>query len=218
MIWLLLKEEKVLKKSLRTIESNKKRKKKTKQLKCLQSYIHEEISNNNFKLVSGKIDNNGTLSKNDFWKIEKKFYYKSHSVPHAVFDKVGNELTDPQNIILAYGNEMFHQLQKRLIRANLKDYESAMNQLCRHRLHKARTTHSPDLSLSEVQNAISELKEGRCIYPTGFVRKIFTRAGTGLVQPIVMMLNMIKKSGMFHLDGLKCISVHCINRKDHGKN
>ena len=118
---------------------------------------------------------------------------KSHSVPHAVLDNVGNELTDPQNIILAYRNEMFHRLQKRLIRANLKDYESAMNQLCRHRLHKARTNHSPDFSLSEVRNAISELKEGRCIDPTGFVREIFTRAGTGLVQSIVTMLNMIKK-------------------------
>ena len=74
-----------------------------------------------------------------------------------------------------------------------QDYESAMNQLCRHRLHKARTTHSPDFSLSEVQNAISELKEGRCVDPTGFVREIFTRAGTGLVQSIVMMLNTIKK-------------------------
>ena len=73
-------------------------------------------------------------------------------------------------------------------------------------------------SLSEVRNAISELKGGRCIDPTGFVREIFTRAGTGLVQSIVTMLNMIKKSSKFHLDGLKCISVHCINRKDHRKN
>ena len=155
--------------------------------------LHEEISNYNFKLVSRKIDNSGTLSKNDFWKIKKKLFPKSHSVPHAVLNKVGNELTDPQNIILAYGNEMFHRLQKRLIRGNLKDYESAMNQLCRHRLHKARTAHSPDFSLSEGRNAISELKEGRCIDPTGFVREIFTRAGTGLMHSVVTMLNMIKK-------------------------
>ena len=60
-------------------------------------------------------------------------------------------------------------------------------------MHKARTTHSPDCSLSEVRNAISELKEGRRIDPTGFVREIFTRAGTGLVQSIATMLNMIKK-------------------------
>ena len=68
---------------------------------------------------------------------------------------------------------MFHRLQKRLIRANLKDYESAMNQLCRHGLHKARTAHSTDLFLNEVRNAISELKEGRCIDPTGFVTNIY---------------------------------------------
>ena len=68
-----------------------------------------------------------------------------------------------------------------------------MKVLCRHRLHKARTTHSPDFSWSEVRNAISELKEGRCTDPTGFVREIFTRAVTGLVQSIVTMLNMTKK-------------------------
>ena len=98
-------------------------------MKRLQSYIHEEISNSNFKLVSGKIDNSGTLSKKDFWKIKKKLFPKSQSVPHAVLDKLENELTDPQNIILAYRNEMFHWLQKRLIRANLKDYESTESAL-----------------------------------------------------------------------------------------
>ena len=118
-------------------------------MKRLQSYIHEEISNYNFKFVSRKIDI-GTLSK-----------------PHAVLDKLENELTDPQNIILAYRNEMLHRLQKRLIKVDLKDYESAMNQLCRHRFRKARSNHSSDISLSEVQDAISELKEGRCIDPTG---------------------------------------------------
>ena len=89
-----------------------------------------------------------------------------------------------------------------------------MNQLCRHRLRKAISTHSPAFSLSEVQDAISELKEGRCIDPTGFVRDIFTRVGIGHMQSIVTMLNMIKKSDKSHLDGLKCISVHCINRTE----
>ena len=110
----------ILKKSLRTVESNKKRKKKAKQLKHLQSYIQEEISNYNFKLVSGKIDDSGTSLKNDFWKIKKKLFPKSH----AVLDKLGNELTE--NFTLAYRKEMLHRLQKRLIRADLKDYESAM--------------------------------------------------------------------------------------------
>ena len=74
------------------------------------------LSNYNFKLVSEKIDNSGTLSKNDFWKNKKKLFPKSQSVLHAVLDKLGNELTEPQNIILAYHNQMFHRLQKRLIR------------------------------------------------------------------------------------------------------
>ena len=94
---------------------------------------------------------------------------KSQCVPHAVLDELGNELTDPQNIILIYRNEMFRRLQRRLILQSkiFKDYESAINQLCKHRLSKA--TSNPDFSLSEVQDAISELKERRCIDSTGFV-------------------------------------------------
>ena len=60
----------------------------------------------------------------------------------------------------------FIDYKKKLIKADLEDYESAINQLCGHRLRKARSIHSPDLSLSEVQDTISELKEGRCIEPT----------------------------------------------------
>ena len=147
---------------------------------------------------------------------------KSQSVQHAVLDKLGNELTNPHDISFAYRNEMFHQLRKRLIRANLKDYERAINQLCRHRLHKTRSIHSPIFFFGgggEVQDAISELKEGRCIDQTGFVREIFIRAGTGLVQSFVTMMNMIKKkSHVPSTDGPKSTSVHCINRRDHGKN
>ena len=69
-----------------------KRKKKAKQLKRLQLYILEEVSNYNFKLVSGKIDNSGTLLKNGFWKIKKKLFPKLQSVPHAVLDKLGKIL------------------------------------------------------------------------------------------------------------------------------
>ena len=59
--------------------------------------------------------------------------------------------------------------------------------------NNSNSNHSPNFSLSEVRDAISELKEGMCIDPVGFVREIFTRAGTELVQSIVTMLNMIKK-------------------------
>ena len=62
MIQLLLKEEKVLKKSLRTIESNKKRKKKAKQLKRLQSYIHEIIVVPYQRTIFGKLKRNCFLN------------------------------------------------------------------------------------------------------------------------------------------------------------
>ena len=101
---------------------------------------------------------------------------KSKSVPHCVLDKLGNELTDR-----AYRNEMFHRLQKRLVRANLKDYESAMSQLCRQKLHKTRTTHSPGLSLS-------------VLIQMGLWEKYLQEQVLELRKSIVTMLNMIKKN------------------------
>ena len=108
-------------------------------------------------------------------------------------DKSGNVLTDSQNVILEYRNEMIHRLRKRLIRSDLKEFEGVANDLCRQRLQKAKLKISAELTLKEVQCAIQELKTGRCIDPIGFVRKLFTKAGIGLIKSIVMMLNAVKK-------------------------
>ena len=61
---------------------------------------------------------NGLISKEDFWKFKKKLFPKSVQIHHSILDRSGNVLTDSQNIILEYRNEMIHRLKKRLIRSD----------------------------------------------------------------------------------------------------
>ena len=138
---------------------------------------------------------NGLILKEDFWKVKKKFFPKSVQIPHSILilDQSGNVLTDSQNIILEYLNEMIHRLRKRLIRSYLKEFEGVVNDLCRQRLQKAKLKISAEFTLKEVQCAIQELKTGKCIDPMGFVRELFTKAGIELIKSIVMMLNAVKK-------------------------
>ena len=102
-------------------------------------------------------------------------------------------MTDSQNIIIEYGNEIIHRLKKRSIRSDLKEFEGVVNDLCRQRLQKAKLKISEEFTLKEVQCAIDELKIGKCIDAVGFVRELFTKAGIGLIKSIVTMLECSKK-------------------------
>ena len=69
---------------------------------------------------------------------------------------------------------MIHRLRKRLIRADLKEFEGVVNNLCRQRLQKAKLKISTKFTLKEVQCAIQEIKSGKCVDSMGFVRELFT--------------------------------------------
>ena len=144
-----------------------------KDIYVLSKTISKKIAQFNWELVMGSVSN-GLISKEDFWEVKKKLFPKSVEIPHSILDRSGNVLTDSQNIILQYRNEMIHRLRKRLIRSDLKEIEGVVNDLCRQRLQKAKLKISAEFTLKDVQCAIEELKIGKCIDPMGFVRELFT--------------------------------------------
>ena len=75
-----------------------------------------------------------------------------------MLDRNGIVLTDSQNTILEYHNEMIHRLRKGFMRSDLKEFEGVVNDLCRQRLQKAKLKISPEFTLKEVPCAIQELK------------------------------------------------------------
>ena len=55
----------------------------------------------------------------------------------------------------------------------LKWYESFQNRLCQFSIKVCKSSISPNFSLDEVKQAVSELKLGRSADPTAMVREIF---------------------------------------------
>ena len=136
-------------------------------------------------LVKQKVGNDGTISEQNFWKMKRIIAPKCIEIPHSVLDKSGNHITDPNNIMTAYRNEFQHRLRKRNIKDELKQYEAIQNNLCKIRLIACQDNCSPDFALTEVRQAVSELKSGKCVDPMGYIREVFINSGDGLLFYVI---------------------------------
>ena len=59
---------------------------------------------------------------------------------------------------------------------------------------------SPDFSFDEIKHAVSELKSGRCMDPTGLIREVFKTAGDGFLLSVLEMVNFIKRSKIIPIE------------------
>ena len=166
----------------------------------LDKFIDNKIANFNYLLVKQKVGNDGILSKQNFWKLKRIIAPKSIEIPHSVLDKSGSHITDPNNIMTAYRNEFQHRLRKRDIMDERKQYEAIQNNLCKIRLSACQNNCSPDFTVTEVRQIVSELKSGTCVHPMGYIREVFIISGDGLLLYLVDMINVIKKSKIIPLE------------------
>ena len=98
------------------------------------------------------------------------------------------------NSLNLYQSEIKCGLHRRNIKAKLTEHESAVNELCNMRPENARCDTSSNYQVEEVQTAIKELKLGKSVDPTGLIRELFIRGGSGLVRSITAMFNAFKKN------------------------
>ena len=95
-----------------------------------------------------------------------------------------NEISDPLNIKQEYHREFQHRLRKRDVMPELERYESIQNKLCMARIKASEKVRSADFSFDEIKHAVSELKSGRCMDPTGLIREVFKTAGDGFLLSV----------------------------------
>ena len=119
---------------------------------------------------------------------------KSSTVPYAVINKYGNEVTDAYNIQCAFLGEFKHRLGKREISEDLQDYENIRNLVCHLRLKTCLGKVSPHFTMQELSKAFSELKNGKCVDPHGLIREILKKGGNDFRQSILEMVNAIKNA------------------------
>ena len=197
----LIKERKILKKRLtREVDNSSAHRNLTYNILKLDKLIDNKIVDFNYLLVKQKVGNDGTISKQNIWKMKRIIAPKSMEIPHSVLDKSDNHITDPNNIMIAYRNEFQRRLRKRDIKDELKQYEAIQNNLCKIRLIACQDNCSPDFTLTEVRQAVSELKSGKCVDPMGYIREVFINSGDRLLLYLLDMINVIKKSKIIPLE------------------
>ena len=161
--------------------------------KKLDSLINRKISHFNDDIIRQKVESDGSISRQDFWKIKRVFAPKCNTVPHScIVDSVGNEITDEGSICEEYRREFIHRLRKREIEDDLKDYELLNNTPCETILQNAKSNISSEFTLQELGDVLKELKRGKCIDPAGFKREMFINGGQMLTQLLLAMPNSIK--------------------------
>ena len=74
------------------------------------------------------------------------------------------------------------------------------NKVCSLRLEVSKGKLDDELTLEEVERAISELKGGKCSDPTGLIRDAFTRSGKCMILSILGMTNLIKQHQVLPLE------------------
>ena len=67
-------------------------------IKRVDKIIDYNISDFRHQVIREKVSEDGTISKQDFWKIKKKIAPKSSEMMHSLTDPAGNEITEPLNI------------------------------------------------------------------------------------------------------------------------
>ena len=160
--------------------------------KKLDSLINRKIAHFNDDIIRQKVGSDGSISKQDFWKIKRVLAPKCNTVPHCIVDNFGNEITDEGSICEEYRREFIHRLRKREIEDDLKDYELLNNTLCKTILQNAKSNISSEFTLQELGDVLKELKRGKCMDPAGFIREMFINGGQMLTQSLLAMANSIK--------------------------
>ena len=128
------------------------------------------------------MESDGSISKQNFWKIKRVLAPNCNTVPHCIVDSFGSETTDEGSICEEYRREFIRRLRKRQTENDLKDYEQLNNTLCKTILQNAKSKISSEFTLQELSHVLKELKTGKCMDLAGFKREMFFNGGQMLTQ------------------------------------
>ena len=115
----------------------------------LDRKIEHKIADFNSLIMRQKIDKNGTIDKQNFWKLKRALAPKSIETAHSLRSSDGNDISDP--IKSEYRKEFQHRLRKLDIKPELKSYENFQNSICQLCLSVSQKNISPDFTLSELK-------------------------------------------------------------------
>ena len=151
----------------------------------------------NFKTVGG---DDGNLSHQGIWKIKKKYFPKIKPTLPAGKKNIQKQLiTNPSELKELYLQTFKYRLRHRPAQPGFESYLDIQNELFKLRLELAKQAKSAPWKMSDLDDAIKDLKTGKCRDPEGLIRELFKddSLGDNLKSSLLILLNKVKVTQKF---------------------
>ena len=101
----LLKERKVIKRKLQALKNSYLYRRMIGKMHKLDRKIELKRADFNSLIIRQKVDKNGTIDKQNFWKLKRALAPKRNEIVHSLGSSDGNDISDPINIKSEYRKE-----------------------------------------------------------------------------------------------------------------
>ena len=149
----------------------------------------------NFKYFS---DNPETINMSEMWKILKRTWPKYSTQQIAKRNHKGRIISRSNELKQLIAKEYKERLRLRPTRPDLETILKRKNEIFRMKMKLAEAKKSPDWTMKELNEALSNLKNGKARDPEGYANEIFKDniIGTNLKDSLLVMFNKMKKEQM----------------------
>ena len=193
---MLIDERNLLSKSFNNIDVKLKLEEVTKRIGELEAEENRNKIMKNFKEFSENPEN---INVQQVWKIIKKLWPKGGtSLPVAKKNFKGKIVTAPKDIKNLLAMEYKNRLRARPMRPDLMALKQRRQKIFRMKMKLSRKRKSPDWTISDIDKALSDLKNNKSRDPQGYINEIFKHGvvGDNMKNSLVMMMNLMKKKGL----------------------
>ena len=161
--------------------------------KCLEANRKNVLDN-----FRGMERMDGNMNHQGIWKMKKKYFPKlKPTLPVAKKNLKGQLITNPEELKDLYLNTFKHRLRHRPVQPGYEEVLNIQEELFKMRLELAKTKKTQPWTMTDLENALKQLKTGKCRDPEGLIREIFMEGviGDDLKKSMLVLFNKVKALG-----------------------
>ena len=159
----------------------------------IEAKENREIIMENFKHYS---DNPESINLSNMWKIVRKLWPKCGStLPTAKKNHRGQIISGPSELKKLLAKEYKERLRSRPVRPDLLEFEERKTLIFKMKMQLAESNESSEWSISDLENALNDLKRNKSRDNEGLINEIFKFdvIGENLKLSLLLMFNILKK-------------------------
>ena len=159
----------------------------------------EENRNQIVKDFKEYSDNPENINIQKIWKMLKRTWPKGGpSLPVAKKNHKGKIVTGPKDIKNLLATEYKDRLRSRPIRSDLVAMKVRKRKIFKMKLKLSRGRKSPEWTMADLDQALSDLKNNKSRDPQGYINEIFKHGviGENLKKSLLIMMKNLKKEGL----------------------